>query len=47
MAFAVILIINTYVARGGLEPPLTAPKTAVLPLDDRAINCFFKQMQMI
>ena len=27
------------VARGGLEPPPTAPKAAVLPLDDRA-GCF-------
>ena len=26
------------VARGGLEPPPTAPKAAVLPLDDRAIT---------
>lgn len=25
------------VARGGFEPPLTVPKTAVLPLDDRAV----------
>ncbi len=25
------------VARGGFEPPLTGPKPAVLPLDDRAI----------
>lgn len=25
------------VARGGLEPPHTAPKAAVLPLDDRAM----------
>lgn len=24
------------VARGGFEPPLTGPKPAVLPLDDRA-----------
>lgn len=27
-----------FVARGGLEPPLTGPKPAVLPLDDRAKN---------
>jgi hypothetical protein len=26
------------VARGGLEPPHTVPKTAVLPLDDQAIS---------
>lgn len=26
------------VARGGFEPPLTGPKPAVLPLDDRAIH---------
>lgn len=26
------------VARGGLEPPPTAPKAAVLPLDDRAMD---------
>ena len=25
------------VARGGFEPPLTGPKPAVLPLDDRAL----------
>ena len=27
------------VARGGLEPPSTDPESAVLPLDDRAIEC--------
>jgi hypothetical protein len=28
------------VARGGFEPPRTVPKTAVLPLDDRAMSAF-------
>src|SRR5690625_3354513 len=28
--------LTSYVARGGFEPPHTAPKAAVLPLDDRA-----------
>lgn len=27
---------SIYVAREGFEPPQTAPKTVVLPLDDRA-----------
>lgn len=35
------------VARGGFEPPHTAPKTAVLPLDDRAIKPFISEIQMI
>ncbi len=34
------LIVIIDVARGGLEPPRTVPKTAVLPLDDRAILVF-------
>jgi hypothetical protein len=29
---------SVHVARGGFEPPLTVPKTAVLPLDDRAVK---------
>ncbi len=31
------------VARGGFEPPLTGPKPAVLPLDDRAIPSILVQ----
>ncbi len=31
------------VARGGLEPPHTGPKPAVLPLDDRAISSILIQ----
>jgi hypothetical protein len=35
---------HPFVARGGLEPPHTVPKTAVLPLDDRAIiSVYFSQ----
>ncbi len=32
------LLTSLNVARGGFEPPLTGPKPAVLPLDDRAIT---------
>ncbi len=32
-----MILIKPDVARGGFEPPPTAPKAAVLPLDDRAI----------
>ncbi len=30
--------LSPFVARGGFEPPRTAPKAAVLPLDDRAFS---------
>jgi hypothetical protein len=41
MFFFLLPVLKTYetffVLRGGFEPPLTAPKAAVLPLDDPRI----------
>ena len=34
---------NKLAARRGIEPRLTAPKTDVLPLDERALNVMLAQ----